>query len=100
MKNKLVAAALKSACLYILLMTAVIIVADLFAPLKNFLAGLTGHHWTAKGVLGVIFFIVFTLIFNVTGKDDDVHKNTNRVIGSTILGVAALAVFYVVHYFA
>jgi hypothetical protein len=100
MKNVLVSAALKAASIYILLMTIVIIAAEFFKPLKDFLAGVTGHHWTAKGLLGIIFFVVLTLIFNFTGKDDDVKKNIDRAIGSTIIGLVVLGLFYVIHYLA
>ena len=98
MKNKLVNAALKSAIIYILLMTVVIIVADLYAPLKDFLKSITGHHWTAKGVLGVIIFSALTLVFNFTGKDDeDVAKNITLTIGSAIAGMVAVLIFYLLH---
>jgi hypothetical protein len=99
MKNKLVSAAFKSATAYILLMTIVTIVAELFLPLKSFLANLTGHHWTAKGVLGVILFIALTIIFTVVGKAGNVSRNMSITIGSTIVGATALLVFYVIHYF-
>lgn len=99
MKNKLVSAAFKSATAYILLMTIVTIVAELFLPLKSFLANLTGHHWTAKGVLGVILFIALTIIFTAVGKAGNVSRNMSITIGSTIVGAAALLVFYVIHYF-
>lgn len=100
MNNRLVAAAFKSATAYIILMTAVTIAADLYKPLKSFLAGITGHHWTAKGLLGIIFFIVLTAVLNATSKDEDVSKSISMAIGSTIFGMAALLAFYVVHYFA
>lgn len=98
MKNKLVNAALKSAVVYILLMTLVIIVADLFKPLKDFLFSITGHHWTAKGVLGVILFAALTVIFNFTGKDaQNTAKNIDLTIISTAVGMVSLLIFYLLH---
>jgi hypothetical protein len=98
MKNKLISATLKSATAYIILMTIVIIVADLFAPLKDFLKSVTGHHWTAKGLLGFIFFVVLATVLNFTTQDDDVSKNISWTIGATVLGTVAISVFYMLHY--
>jgi len=100
MKNRLVSAVFKSATSYILLMTVVVIFADLYPPVKNSLANLTGHHWTAKGVLGFIVFAALTLIFNAYGKDENVSRNISITIASTLVGLVALLVFYLVHYFA
>lgn len=99
MKNRLVSAAFKSATAYVLFMTAIVIIADLKPPVKIFLANLTGHHWTAKGMLGLILFIVLTLIFNILGKDGKVLRDICVTISATFVGLAALLIFYLVHYF-
>ena len=99
MKNKLVSSALKAAAVYISVTVVIIIVAEFIAPFKNFLASLTGHHWTAKGVIGVVVFIVFTLLFNAKGSDDDVAKNINHVIFFSIAGSLILILFFLIHYF-
>lgn len=99
MKNKLAASALKSASIYIAVLVVVIVAAELFSPFKNFLAGLTGHHWTAKGVLGVILFILLTFLFNLKGSDDDLNKNITKTISTAVTGIVVLFLFYIIHYF-
>ncbi len=100
MKNKLVSAAFKSATAYLLLMTAVVILADLYPPVKSFLANLTGHHWTAKGVLGASLFVALIFIFKAFGKDEELSRNISITIASAIIGSLALLIFYLAHYFA
>ena len=80
MKNKLAASALKATVIYIIVTVVMIIAAEFIAPFKNFLASLTGHHWTAKGVISGIIFLFFTFLFNAKGSDDDVGKNIGIVI--------------------
>lgn len=100
MKGRIPVSALKAASVYIILMTVTVIVADLFLPLKNFLAGITGHHWTAKGLLGSLIFIILIFIFNAKSGDDDLKKSINFVIISSVTGIIALMLFYTIHYFA
>lgn len=98
MKNRIPASALKAASVYIILMTIVIIAAELAAPFKNFLAGITGHHWTAKGIFGALLFIIFTLIFNAKSGSDDIGKSINLVMVSAVSGAIVLLLFYTIHY--
>jgi len=100
MKNKLAASALKAAVIYIIVTVVMIIAAEFIAPFKNFLASLTGHHWTAKGVIGVVIFLFFTLLFNAKGSDDDVGKNIGIVIICSVTGAVILTLFFFIHYIA
>jgi len=100
MKNKLVSAAFKSATVSILFLTVVTICAEFSVQLKSFLANLTGHHWTAKGMLGAILFVALIVLFNATGKEEDVSKSISIAITTTVTGMVALLVFYVIHYFS
>ncbi len=56
MKNKISAAAW-SASITMIVIVAVILVAEYVASFKSFLASLTGHHWVTKSVLEVILFV-------------------------------------------
>lgn len=98
MKNNLGIAALKAFCIYAVVMVIMVIAADSFAPsFKQFLAGLTGHHWTAKGVIGAVLFIILTFVFNMKGNDDNLLKNINRAIGTAVSGTIIIFLFYVIH---
>ncbi len=81
-----------------LLITIVVIAAELAAPFKNFFAGITGHHWTARGIFGVLLFILLTLIFNAKSGSDDLGKSINLVIVSAVSGTIVLFLFYTIHY--
>lgn len=73
-------------------------------PFKEFLAGITGHHWVTKGVFSVFFFVLIYLILKEVYKNKkdefDIKKETMYLIGSTVLGGLAIFIFYIWHYFA
>lgn len=97
MKNRLGIAALKAFSIYAVVIVLMVIIADLAAPFKNFLAGLTGHHWTAKGVIGALLFIILTVVFNAKGTDDNLEKNINFAIITTVSGSVIMFLFYIIH---
>jgi hypothetical protein len=49
--------------LTLILIVIMTIWSELSKNFKNFLAGLTGHHWTAKGLISLVFFILVYFIF-------------------------------------
>lgn len=98
MKNKLAASALKAFSIYALIIVIMVIVTEFSAPFKSFLTGITGHHWTAKGLIGLLTFIIFTFIFNVKGSDDELGKNINLAVISAVTGTVVLLLFFTIHY--
>ena len=98
MKNKLAASALKAFSIYAGVIVFMVIVAEFNATFKNFLAGITGHHWTAKGVIGMLTFLILTLIFNIKGSDDDLGKNINLAVISAVTGTIVILLFFTIHY--
>jgi hypothetical protein len=98
MKNKLASSALKAFSIYAVVIVIMVIVTEFSAPFKSFLAGLTGHHWTAKGVIGAFLFIILTILFNAKGSDDDLSKNINLAIVSAVSGSIVLFMFFAIHY--
>ena len=96
MKDKLATAALKSASVYVFYIAVLVIATDLSASFKNFLTGLTGHHWSAKSVTGFILFLILTAILSRMG-DDNVEKGIKTLILSTICGFAIILGFYIIH---
>lgn len=98
MKNKLGSSALKAFSIYAAVIVIMVIAAEFIAPFKNFLAALTGHHWTAKGVIGVLLFIIITFIFNTRDGKDDLGKTINFAIISAVSGSIVLFLFFAIHY--
>lgn len=96
MKDIIATAALKSASVYAVYITILVIAADLSASFKSFLAGITGHHWSAKSVTGLALFIILTLIFSKTG-DDNVDRGIKIAEWSAVSGAAVIALFYIIH---
>jgi hypothetical protein len=55
-----------SAAVTILFNTALTCVKDAYAPLTEFMNGLTGHDWTTQGLGDVVLFFGWGLIFSRT----------------------------------
>jgi len=100
MKDRVISATLKATSIYIVLMTITIITADLYAPCKDLLKGITGHHWVTKGVLGAAVFAALVPILKFSSKGDDVAQSLSWAIGTAIIGTIAIGLFYILHYFA
>ena len=69
--------------------------AELSAPVKSLLAGLTGHHWTAKGIISLIIFFVVAFVFAQKEDPDDITGLVRGVLISAVLGAITIFVFYV-----
>lgn len=81
--------------------TIITIWAEFVAPLKNFLAGVTGHHWVTKGVFAVALFALVSVGWALADKNSEARPTTIYVaIASTILGSLTLFLFFVWHFFA
>jgi len=93
--NKFSIRALAYACHAVIWFVVIItIAAELSAPVKGFLAGLTGHHWTAKGIISLVLFIVVGTVFVKKDDPSDVTGLVRGVLISAILGAIAIFVFY------
>jgi hypothetical protein len=75
------------------------VVKDTTPPLKAFMAGLFGHHWTTHGVFVVIGFVAlgYTLTQMKLGEKISGEQLTNYVIGSSAIGTILLTTFYIIH---
>jgi len=96
MKNKLGASALKAYSIYVPIMTAMVIVTEFSPAFKNFLVAVGGHHWTGKGIIGTLLFVILTLIFNAKGSDADLGKNIKLAMISAIAGTIVIFLFFIV----
>jgi amino acid transporter len=81
------------------IVTLITFIGEFSAPFKNGLAALTGHHWVTKSIIGMIVFVILSIILNFTLKPD--NENSAKYIWSTF-GVAlgssvVLFLFFTIH---
>ncbi len=100
-KARLTYSATIGSILSIVFVVLVTILGEQFHGLKDWLAGLTGHHWTSKGVLMVILFALTMLILG-QGKAGVSEKRLKRgvdfTIWTAIAGTVVLFVYFSLHY--
>lgn len=100
-KPKLIYSSSIASSIAIIFVTVVTIVAELVAPLKNWLKTLSGHHWTSKGILSLLLCVVvlFLLYFAKINVDAKKIKNVLfAMIGITVLGSLVLFIFFTGHH--
>ena len=81
------------------LVTLLTIIGEFSAPFKNGLAALPGHHWVTKSIIGMVVFVILSIILGYTIKPD--NENSAKYIWSTF-GVAlgssvVLFLFFTIH---
>jgi len=93
--NRFSIKALAYACQVVIWFVVIITIAtELAEPVKAFLAGLTGHHWTAKGVISLVLFFVVAFVFSKKEDPVDVTGLVRGVLISAVLGAVTIFVFY------
>lgn len=101
-KVRLVYASSLAAIINAVFVTAITILADLNAPLKTWLASLSGHHWTSKSILSLILYILSLITFYLIFKNVDVKKIKEALglaVVSAVLGSVLILTFYTAHNF-
>lgn len=95
---------ISSACAAIVSIAFVVVVtiwAEMSAPLKSWLAGLSGHHWTSKSILSVAIYAGGMLLLYVSPhglNDVRLKKMLFFLLLSAAIGTVALAAFYTGHF--
>ncbi|OGN05696.1 MAG: hypothetical protein A2746_00550 [Candidatus Yanofskybacteria bacterium RIFCSPHIGHO2_01_FULL_44_22] len=100
-KIKLVFASALAASLTAVLIAAMTIGGELSPAFKNFLAGLSGHHWVSKSFISVIFFAAALVLFYLSPFKSGGNSAKKGLWLSFFTGVfAALAIFlfFIWHY--
>jgi|ETN02SMinimDraft_4_1059925.scaffolds.fasta_scaffold193368_2 hypothetical protein len=66
---------------------------------KKFLA-FAGHHWVGKGIISLILFWVFSIVFS--GKDEVVNAldSAKRIFWTIIISSILIFGFFIWHYLA
>lgn len=87
------------ACHAVIWFVAIItIAAERSTATKAFLAGLTGHHWTAKGAISFVIFMAVAFVFAKKDDPQDVIGLVRGVLASAILAAVTILVFYFLHF--
>ncbi len=80
------------------LVVALTLSAELSAPFKAFLAGLTGHHWTSKSVIAAAAFIVLYVLFKRMRESENILGSVVFAVVSILLGGVVIFSFYLSHF--
>lgn len=98
---KLILSSTIASVVSILFVTIITIWGESSPPLKDFLKGLTGHHWVTKSVGVILIYIaVMAFIYFVFPKINSqiVAKKIMNLVLVTILGTLAILAFFVWHF--
>ena len=78
--------------------------AELSAPFKGWLAGISGHHWVTKSIFATAFYALALIVFGLAAKPFENERWLKSLILLTILtsllGSIALLGFFTWHFFS
>jgi len=98
--NKKIYAFISGALSAIIFITLLIILADTYLPLKNFLAATLYHHWVAKGILGIFVFVISYFIFylisyNINIDTPKIIKSLKYLFWVSLISILVLTSFFI-----
>ena len=82
----------------VIFITAITITADLYLPLKNWLADTFFHHWLGKGILSIVVFIIISLLgwfLSKEANENKINKFLKLLSWLLILGSLAIIGFFI-----
>jgi hypothetical protein len=83
--------------------TIATIMSELSHGFKDWLAEVSGHHWTTKSIFTMLVFVVVFILVRLTKKNDvssfELGRTIGRAILITILGTLAIVGFFVWHFY-
>ena len=82
----------------VLMLTSLVIVSELYSPLKKLLADLSGHHWVSKGIVGVLFFMIIGMTVK-RGLHKEMHREIVSLLYVSIVSSLLLFLFFTGHYY-
>jgi cation transport ATPase len=96
--DKTTAAFALSAAITVLFSTLMTWIKELSEPFHDFLAVLTGHHWTTQGVVVLIVFVVLGWIFMRTGIASRMSPTglINTLVAAVIIAGIGIAGFFLI----
>lgn len=102
-KLKLIIASAYAALVSVLFVVIITIISELVPSLKDWLKNLFGHHWVSKSILSVLLYLIVAkiLYFSVCNNNNGqrVRKSLKLLLIFVVLGVVAISLFYIGHYF-
>ena len=100
-KLKLIYSSVVASLFSVIFITVITIWAERSKPLKDWLAGVSGHHWVTKGIFSLAIYIVAGIVTYFLVKEignNKINKLIMLLIWATILGIFAILGFYSMHY--
>ena len=91
-------ALIRSTIVVIWLIVGMTLLAEVSPEFKSFLVQFASHHWVGKGILAVIAFVLFYLLFKQSRESKGVLGGVLFVAGSVVLGGAVIFFFFVRHF--
>lgn len=101
-KLKLIYSSAVASLFSVVFITVITIWAERSKPLKDWLAGVSGHHWVTKGLFSLAIYIIVCTAFYFAIKEVNnkkINKSIIMLICGTIAGGLAIFGFYTLHYF-
>jgi purine-cytosine permease-like protein len=96
LRTKLLRGLAISGTLSVLFVTVVTIAAELYPPLKNWLASTFTHHWVGKGVIAMAIFFLLGLLLGFLWRSERIPTGLLMICAwVAILGTVAISGFYV-----
>jgi hypothetical protein len=88
--------------LTVITVVALTIIAELMAPVKEFLTRLTGHHWITKGLAALVVFVLTVLIGVLVRRKESADPIGWSWLASSavLVGTVVLFLFFIGHYVA
>jgi len=100
-KLKLISSSAYASIVTIIFVVSITIWAERSVPLKSWLAGLSGHHWTSKSILSLLIYGVLTLVIYAKLAEQteiSLHRALRSLLFFTIAGVVIITAFYTGHH--
>ncbi|HDQ03130.1 MAG TPA: hypothetical protein ENN23_00935 [Deltaproteobacteria bacterium] len=79
-----------------LLNAVILVVKEVSSPVMNVMKAALGHHWTTHGVFLLFVFVILGVVFSINevGEKWDSLKMMYYIIGSVIISVVIITVFF------
>ena len=100
-KPKLIISSAYAAIITIAFVVVIVIYAELYPPLKEWLKNFSGHHWTSKSIFSVLLYTLSTVVlylFPNKYSDDNLKRALGFLLVFTLLGTISLTLFFAGHY--
>ncbi|MBS3176910.1 hypothetical protein J4457_06775 [Candidatus Woesearchaeota archaeon] len=91
MKTKALSDATSATIVFITVLT---ITSEISPAFKTFLAGIVGHHWTAKSLASIIFFILSYLVLAKLVKTEMKSRDVYFTVGTTVVCSIIIFLFF------